>query len=113
MSHAVVDPRLMQFLRRTPVTLVGSMKTLLARAHHHCSDVQHRAAIGAAARRQRPIVTVDLIEMIDNGVAIYQVSPLSSGQADRWPAPQRGGRSRRAHAAQRAHHKLRVIATHA
>ena len=72
LSNAVVNPRLIQFLRRTPVTLVGSVKTLLARPHHHCSDLQHRAAIGAAARCQRPIVTVDFIEMIDNGVAIDQ-----------------------------------------
>src|SRR3954469_19759138 len=40
LSNAVVNPRLIQFLRRTSVTLVGSVKTLLARPHHHCSDLQ-------------------------------------------------------------------------
>jgi hypothetical protein len=72
LGNAVVDPWLIPFLRRTPVTLVGSVKALLARPHHHCSDLQHRATIGATARYQRPIVAVDFIEMIDNGVAVDQ-----------------------------------------
>jgi len=72
LSHAVVDLRLIPFLRGAPVMLIGSVKTLLARSHHHCSDLQHRAAIGAIARCERPIVSIDFIEMINDGIAIDQ-----------------------------------------